>query len=155
MGRDEKIPSTLTDKHGQSYHLCVDANDERDFDLTIELDGWDVGYIYCIISPPGEMWIADFQMRDWSILRRRYWVRLLRKLRGQKEVYRNFRQLGLGTQLLDIVIAHAKRIGVQHIGGLITGPDRDNNPKLYEFYEAHGFQVTENGGHIDWYGDDR
>lgn len=156
MSLEHKIPTLMTDKEGQHYQVIIDEDDERYFWLSLQLDGREVGYIRCRFTSPEDMLIADFLICDRSIPGRRYLRRILRKLRGQKVYYRNFQRLGLGSQLLDIVIAHAKSIGIRHIGGIITDRDRANNPKLTRFYETHGFQITGmDGSRIDLYLDDK
>ncbi len=57
----------------------------------------------------------------------------------------NFRGLGLGKQLLEIVIAHAQFIGVKFIDGMVTGPDKQNTPYLVMFYQDRGFEFTGGG----------
>ncbi len=143
MEQSYRIPDTLTDRDGQIYTLSVDQDDDGNLWFSLELDGWEVGYLFCRFEPPQDIFITDFLIRDWSFFRRRRLKVLLRKLRRQKDLYRNFQQLGLGGKLLDVMISYAKSIGIRHIHGQITSDDAANNPKLGKFYMDHGFQIAE------------
>ncbi len=141
--RFEQEPlAILTDKHGQQYEVIIDENDDKLLWLSLQVEGWEVGYLRCTFISPEDMFIEDFLIRDWTVLRGGWMTRLLRKIRNKKDRYRNFQRLGLGSQFLDVLIAYANGIGVRHICGRIIQKDRDNNPKLIEFYQDHGFQIT-------------
>ncbi len=53
----------------------------------------------------------------------------------------NYRQKGLGTYLLKMIINWAKHKGVHKIIGAVTQEDINDNPNLINWYKKHGFQI--------------
>ena len=53
------------------------------------------------------------------------------------------RRRGLGTVLLQSVIAYARRNGVKRIRGSIVKSSMVHNPRIIQWYQENGFDVVE------------
>jgi GNAT superfamily N-acetyltransferase len=73
----------------------------------------------------------------------------LRYLLGQKTLEVNFRNQGIGSQLLATIIAYAKSKRLKRIEGQMVEKDLEPNPKLPQWYENRGFSVSKNELFID------
>jgi len=76
-------------------------------------------------------WPLPFRVLAWLGLSRRQ-----RKLRGQ----------GIGTRLLERVLAEADAAGVDELWGAVVPVDLERWPGLLAWYERHGFTVSEPDG---------
>ena len=50
---------------------------------------------------------------------------------------------GIGSQILDMLIAKARSEGIADIYGSVTQDDIENTPYLIDWYQRHGFVLTE------------
>ena len=50
---------------------------------------------------------------------------------------------GIGSQLLDMLITKARSEGIAVIYGSVTQDDIENTPYLLDWYQRHGFVLTE------------
>ncbi|MGJ3251949.1 MAG: GNAT family N-acetyltransferase [Elainellaceae cyanobacterium] len=53
----------------------------------------------------------------------------------------SYRKQGLGSALLKAFVDHASHDGVRHIYGKVMKQDLENNPKLLQWYQRHGFET--------------
>ncbi len=130
--------SLLWDKQNNQYIV-----DLRDSDGYIEaLVIWKrtiVGRIQCIVEPSKTLFIGNIEIFENPILPRNG----LFSLRPFQRPKRNFRQLGLGSAMLEYIIALATRQGMVGIRGEVTTDDALKTPYLIEWYRQHGFSIDE------------
>lgn len=66
----------------------------------------------------------------------------------------NFRGLGIGSRLLAAFISEARKLGIREIWGSVQDGDVMQTPHLLDFYQKHGFSITEPDaeckGHAKW-----
>jgi len=105
---------TITDTRGRTYLLdFFEARDQVDW--RVKYQGKEIGKIVCTFDR-NDMIGQDF------------------------EVEKHFRRARLGTSLLNLAIAYAKRKGLQHIFGSVVTKDLSDTPDLLKFYEKRGFK---------------
>jgi GNAT superfamily N-acetyltransferase len=68
--------------------------------------------------------------------------RFLRRLLRRSAPTADYRHRGIGSVLLDLVIATARRHGVSRIDGMVVEKDVAANPALLDWYRRHGFSVA-------------
>jgi hypothetical protein len=90
------------------------------------------------VSESNILELADLVIFEQAIVFRRGCLRYIPFLRQPQQ---NFRQLGLGTAMLEYVIAQAKDLGMKGIYGEVTHDDATNIPYLIEWYQRHGFII--------------
>jgi GNAT superfamily N-acetyltransferase len=129
----------VTDREGHSYRIEVE---ERDHCLDIWLldHRTEIGRAACILHPDA-MELTDIIIWEKPVLFRKGLWRLVPydlyvRLKGK-----NYRQRGLGTELLKTIIAKAREKGVVCIRGFVTNQGIAENPKLLEWYQKHDFTV--------------
>ena len=112
-------------------------------------NGWKVGDANCVIYQ-NVMTLGDIHIRDDFVPPAGSVVEVLRRLVAKPKALQ-LRKQGLGTRMLQMVIAEAKRRGLHEITGSVTLEDRESNPKLLDWYCKHGFQVEgKDNKHPEW-----
>ncbi|MGJ3246309.1 MAG: GNAT family N-acetyltransferase [Elainellaceae cyanobacterium] len=53
----------------------------------------------------------------------------------------SYRKQGLGSALLKAFLDYASHNGIRHIYGKVMKQDLENNPKLLQWYQRHGFET--------------
>jgi Acetyltransferase (GNAT) domain len=135
----------LLDSQGLPYHLEITHtfNDDGTLFSTIinlirDKRNTRVGNANLLFYPPDEMMIADLIVYDevpcWCLNDRIY------KFFNWFEPT-NYQRRGLGTSLLNYLIALAKSKGVRKLYGSLTKNDIGNNPNLRNWYKKHGFKI--------------
>jgi len=133
------FPAGIKDKQGNVYIVNVVSDSESIFSASISFDRLSVGRINWVIEDNNVMimTLADLIIFDRSS-QRPLWARLLPFLKWNPP---NFRQRGLGSAMLQYIIAKAEKLKVDAISGFVTSDDLQETPYLLKFYEKHGFTV--------------
>lgn len=141
----------IRDRHGVEYEIVTDDNGTAPiFRLKLndpKVQTNCIGYANCWMG--GEiMELHDFQVYEKRILirRRTDWLRFFNPVERREHSFRN---LGLGTKLLNAVVEFARSKGVKRIEGRIVAKDFDENNHLPTWYRQRGFTVLENGNPSD------
>ena len=100
-----------------------------------------VGYARCTRTA-GRLMLGELRVKDnlpvpWPFLD------CLRLLLGIPCRRLDFRKQGIGSRLLERILAEAARAGVTEILGSVTQEDIDKTPALLDWYARHGFTVEE------------
>lgn len=140
MSRDEELETescgVLHDRLGTTYRytLCMSRqlHDWSVFDANRR-----IAYVWC--HPLGEEYkLADWKIENEAVITRNFWARVCRLTPETK----NYRRRGIGTQLLPMVITHAREIGARRITGVIASHDLAEFPELPAWYARFGFVYT-------------
>jgi hypothetical protein len=67
--------------------------------------------------------------------------RFLRRLLRRPPPTADYRRRGIGSALLNLVIARARRHGISRIEGMVVEQGLAENPALLEWYQRSGFVV--------------
>jgi GNAT superfamily N-acetyltransferase len=133
----EKIVSGhIRDRQGKAYSYKLTILDESR-NWTIFDGEWRIGYAWC------GCYGADFRIGDLRFepafrAPRRGWRRYF--LRKAPPV--NYRQRGLGSALLPLLIVHARESGCKKVSGMLSEVDLVPFPALAEWYARFGFRST-------------
>src|SRR5688572_13618634 len=106
----------LTDKENNQYIVSIVAHDNDCFLADIVTKNALVGQIKWVVNEPNILELADLVIFEQAVVFRRGCLRYIPLLK-QKE--QSFRHLGLGTAMLEYVIAQAKELGMKGIYGEI------------------------------------
>lgn len=122
--------------HEISVHELIDDTDWR-LELVCEDCLSCIGYIDCSFESD-RLHIFDFKVytevpKPWPI------VESLRQFLGFAASRENFRGFGLGSYLLDCLLAKADTNAVCEIWGEVTQGDIDATSHLLELYQSRGF----------------
>jgi GNAT superfamily N-acetyltransferase len=128
----------LYDKQNNVYGISIVAQDHDFFHADILTENALVGQIRWMVSEPHILELADLVIFEQAIVFRRGCLRYIPFLSQPQP---NFRHLGLGTAMLEYVIAQAKALGMKGIYGEVTHDDAMKTPYLIEWYQRHGFTV--------------
>lgn len=136
-------PEYITDSYGQKYQLHIILESEEQLLVDI-YDTQIVGYANCIIQHSNELSLADIRIFDQAIVFRstfqRIWVAAIQRAPSRTK---NYQRRGLGTQLLQWVIEYARARALTRIVGDVVEQDLAQNPNLCQWYQKHGFSITE------------
>ena len=144
FGEYSKV-KTISDKYGEKFHVVLDDHDSAPIFKVLTSDAriqeTEVGYVNCLIESDDILMLADIRMREDVILvyRRTGWFWRFQKVKREK---RDFQRRGLGSELLECVLAFAMKKGMKKIVGKIKGVDYPQNPNLPQWYADMGFTVT-------------
>lgn len=119
-------------------------NDDGDFDVEARLRGIVLGRAQGL-SEGNVLLLADIRVpeevfRPWPIMPRPLLILL-----GRCPPWRP-RRHGIGTQLLTRFLREADAAGFREIYGSITQDDLDATPWILDWYQIHGFEVSEPDG---------
>ena len=107
----------VMDKRGRKYWIVWDDDAEAPR-----------VYLWCygrVIGQAKLLWIyPDLQLGDINIFSPEH------------------RRRGIGSALLQEVIAYARRKNAQTISGWIADHDAETNPNLFDWYRRYGFQIV-------------
>ncbi len=131
------VASYLFDKNNIRYLVNMVAGDSL-FEAVLIWEKAIIGRIQYVIEPSDTLNLGNIEIFEDPILPRNS----LWSLRPCQRPHRNFRQLGLGSAMLEYVIVQAQLLGVERITGYIILDDASKTPYLAEFYRRHGFNVV-------------
>lgn len=124
----------IRDTFGQKYPLIVNEDSADLFYVEVKDKGERIGRAACSFKLTQSMIIEDLIIRDDSDEKPKFFMP-----RGKSKL-KNYRHRGLGTELLNIIVDHARRNSIRHIYGSIVQEDIDRTPSLVEFYKKRGFR---------------
>lgn|GEM_PF-3050496 len=96
-----------------------------------------IGRINWDTSEPERMLITDLIIFE-PLDIKPWWVRLFPFLYKQPVSYKG---RGIGSAMLNYIVASAHAMGISEIRGWVNGDDLEATPYLREFYRKHGFTV--------------
>jgi Acetyltransferase (GNAT) domain len=136
----ESTEPIILDREGREYRMKVAWDEDSLIIIKLLYRNSEVGRLQCVLNPLNELMIGDIIIRNDIIHTPPHLLaRLCRRLVKPKPI--DYRQRGLGTHLLQFVIARARQRGFKRIYGSLTQEDINNNPNLVKWYEKHGFQI--------------
>ncbi|CBN57566.1 MULTISPECIES: GNAT family N-acetyltransferase [Kamptonema] len=136
----ESNESIILDREGREYHLKVAGEEDQYFIAKLLYRNSEVGRIQCVFNPRGELVINDLFIHNDIIHTPPHLLAVLWRLLVKPKPI-DYRQRGLGTHLLQFVIARYRQRGFKRIYGSLTQEDINNNPNLVKWYEKLGFQI--------------
>jgi GNAT superfamily N-acetyltransferase len=131
----------IHDRAGRRFRVEIESSPiQLSFDV-YDRD-WSAGHAWCM--PEGDVLkLHDIDIKNGIPLPESGFARILRRIfRSERPTY-DYRKRGLGTVLLQLVIATAKHKGFSRIEGYIVEDDAAANPSLFDWYRRHGFVVRE------------
>jgi len=137
----------VRDKQGKPYRIGH-AKSDGAIQFYLEDAGGKKGYCYVVPESKSSWQLADIEICNVVEIRQSKLVRRIRTSLRLETEPQSYRGLGLGSALLDSVIASARESGVRHIRSSIAPDDIQTTPYLLEWYQKHGFQqVAPQSGH--------
>lgn len=139
--RANRVVHTIYDNANRKYILQVYIDRELLVGNLMDQDD-KIGEIKCVFQPNGDMLLGDLIIYNQVIpCSKNLATSLWRIFFKPKPI--NYRQRGLGTQLLQFVINEAQKHGVRKIYGSLVQEDINSNPNLANWYKKHGFQIED------------
>lgn len=130
--------SYLRDKKNNKYTVSL-LRDGDGFDAHISWKNNSVGLIRWYIDDANQLVLGDIIIFDPPLISYKRILCFIPVWYRRK----SFRGLGLGSAMLEFVIAQAKNLEVDGIWGIIV-PDDPKTPNLAIWYQRHGFEVDGN-----------
>jgi GNAT superfamily N-acetyltransferase len=139
-----KREKLIQDRHGRVLKFSQERTDVFVY-FKLEFNKACAAYANCQIE--GDVLVlADIFVEDKCVVRH---PDFLRRLFGHKTLAVNFRNQGIGGQLLTTMIAYAKSKGLKRIEARLLEKDLHRNPKLPQWYQKRGFKVKESFVYLD------
>ncbi len=133
----------LLDKDGRAYQLSILETDSHIF-LKLHYHHLLVGEAKCVWESPQTLLLGDIAIAN-AVIPPPHdeFSALISTLPGGQPKPVNYRRRGLGSALLRCLIAHAHARQAQHLYGNVFEQDVQNNSKLLQWYQKHGFEIRE------------
>lgn len=129
-----QFPKTVVAKDGKRYRIILKLAGQVVW-LELCRGSQTIGYARCILEGPSLL-LGDLIIEEPNS---GGLIGLIRQvLQAAPKTYRG---KGLGTALLQQVIATSKDLSIQQIHGSVTQADLDTTPHLLDWFKRHGFQV--------------
>ena len=135
--------TTVTDKQGNKYHLSI-THIARGVSFTIDGGEGRMGFANIIVEGRSRWQIVEIQIHHDVSTRLNPLIKTIRNWLHLKHETRSYRSRGLGTILLQSVIAEARKYHIRQIHGPTTAADRRQTPYLMEWYVKNGFREMRN-----------
>lgn len=135
------MPEQLFDKKGRRYTCSIIEGDPL---LLFQLHHNQllVGEAKCLRASPTSLLLKDIAIANEAIPNPSHsWLRLLQKVLGWRPRPINYRGQGLGSALIHHVIQYARKEQFQSLQGELFRADLQNNAKLLQWYQKHGFEI--------------
>ncbi|NER84208.1 MAG: GNAT family N-acetyltransferase [Leptolyngbya sp. SIO1D8] len=135
------MPRSLLDKKGRRYTLSIVESDPL---LVMQLHHQQllVGEAKCLRASSSILLLKDIAIANEAIPKPNHdWVRLLQQILGWRPQTINYRGLGLGSALIRYLIHYAREERFQSLKGQVFRADLENNTKLLQWYQNHGFEI--------------
>ncbi len=132
---------SLLDKKGRRYALSIVEGDPL---LVMQLHDQQrlVGEAKCLRASPNTLLLKDIAIANEVIPHPSHaWVRFLHRIPGWQPQPINYRGLGLGSALIRYLIHYARIERFQSLQGQVFQADLENNTKLLQWYQNHGFEI--------------
>jgi hypothetical protein len=133
----------VIDRDGHRYTLSILKDDVRLFLRLYDRETL-VGEAKCIQESSDRFLLGDIAIAN-EVIRplNHRWTIGFSKLLGYQPRLINYRVKGLGSALLTFLIDYARQAGVCHLYGKVMQQDVENNPKLIQWYQKHGFTTRD------------
>jgi hypothetical protein len=136
--KNSNPPPYLRDNNNTMYQVHIVVQESDYFDADIFWKHSLVGQIKWFIDESNVLELADLVIFDDPINLRRGCLSFIPIF---QQPQKKFRQLGLGTAMLEYVIAQAQELGVRGIYGEVTQDDASRTPYLIDWYQRNGFII--------------
>lgn len=142
-GADQGIEEDgfLTDRNGRRFPYRRCEYPGSCHWILLSKEGWRIGHAYTVFEGP-RLRLGDITVAD-AFIRPRPWILASLGFRPKPVSYRGS---GLGSALLQEVIAWAAARGFREMTGDIYPKDHGTNPRLPRWYARHGFTFTPASG---------
>lgn len=133
----------ILDREGRSYSLVV-TEDEG----LISVKAYDrqilIGEAKCLRESPETFYLRDIAIAN-QVVKKTIYIRAksLKQLLSYNSKITNYRSRGLGSALLQFLIRYAGANGARCLYGRVYQQDLENNPRLLEWYQKHGFELRQ------------
>ncbi len=124
--------ATIVDKLGDVYTIELFEGDQF-FAMRVYRRGLPVGYARCLVEA-GKVELAEIKITG-RLERKNLLTALLRPLNRFRA--KNYQSRGIGSKLLNEVIAYSRELGAVAIHGRLAG----HKELLAQWYLRHGFTV--------------
>src|ERR1035438_4624539 len=128
----------IKDRHGRVLEFSQERTDELVY-FKLEFHGACAAYANCQIDGDALVLADIFVENDCVVRHPSYVMRLF----GRKTMEVNFRNQGIGGQLLTTITAYARSKGLRRVEIRIAENDLRAHPKLSQWYQKRGFTVNE------------
>ncbi|MEM9009553.1 MAG: GNAT family N-acetyltransferase [Cyanobacteria bacterium P01_F01_bin.86] len=131
----------LRDRKGRRYTCSMVEGDPF---LVFQLHHRDllVGEAKCLRASPTTLLLKDIAIANEAIPKPSHdWIKFLRRVLGWQPQPVNYRGLGLGSALIRHLIHYAREERFQSLKGRVFRADVENNTKLLQWYQKHGFEI--------------
>lgn len=134
-------PKTIVDKDNKTYTLNV-LDDDSSIVIKVYRFNTLIGEVKCFKESLEVLYLRDIAIANDAIPDlRNIWVTPQKKILQEQPGPVNYRGRGLGSALMTFLIRYAAGYGFQAIYGNVYQQDLENNPKLLQWYQRHGFQL--------------
>jgi GNAT superfamily N-acetyltransferase len=149
MNDTPSCTAAFFDRKGELYSLEI-FNERSGLVLFVYIDSphiqrAKVGYAYSILDSENGLRLADFKIEEQRTIVFRK-TGLFSFLRPTKREIRHFQGLGIGTQVIKLMLESAKKLGIKRVYGEIVEVDYPKSPNLQRWYEERGFKVEMTDG---------
>ncbi len=135
------MPQQLFDRKGRRYTFSMVESDPL---LVFQLHHQQllVGEAKCLRASPTTLLLKDIAIANEAMPKPSHdWMRLLHRILGWRPQPINYRGLGLGSALIRHLIHYAREERFQSLRGQVFRADLENNTKLLQWYQNHGFEI--------------
>ena len=137
------MPQLLRDRKGRRYSLSIVESNPFVL-LQLHHRQLLVGEAKCLPASPTTLLLKDIAIANEAIPKPRYdWEKLLHRIPGWRPQPINYRGLGLGSALIRYLINYAREEKFQSLKGHVFRADLENNTKLLQWYQNHGFEIIQ------------
>ena len=134
----------VRDRHGRVLEFSQVRHDHLVY-FKLEFQTASAAYAHGRIETDALILVDLFVQDQCIVIERNFLPRLF----GRKTYQVNFRQQGIGTQLLTTVIAYAKAKKLKRIEGALEAKELALNPRLPQWCQKRGFTVAESRFTLD------
>jgi hypothetical protein len=129
----------ICDKQGRSYTLAVLA-DEGQILFQLRDRTLLIGEARCVKETDHRLLLGDIAIANKAMLTPYHQTSFKRLVRYRPQAI-SYRRKGLGSALLSFIIDYVRAEGGQYLYGKVMRQDVENNPKLIQWYQSHGFDL--------------
>lgn len=139
--QDKQWEQILHDDTGRAYRLWIEEYEHA-------LDMWlsdrrtlTCGQVRCILHRPDEIELCEIIIEVDAWVRRHWLLDLLDSLRHRSHSTINYRERGLGKNLMHTLIDYGRQNEFKQISGFIQPHEGSTFEFLVEWYKRQGFNV--------------
>lgn len=131
--------TAVTDKQGHQYHLSS-TRISRGVSFTLTGDNGRIGYANILVEGQSRWQLKEIQIFHDVPIRQHPLIQKIHTWLRRKPKTQNYRSRGLGTILLQSIIAEARKHHIRQIRGSTTADDRRQTPYLMAWYAKNGLR---------------